>query len=108
MVGTVKKSMDTVLFTWLSRKVRHVCEGGFPGRTNGQCCTSLIRCGVSHDQTAAGPVQIAALRTRNHYLRRPLVSAVLAFLSRSRGVAPGTRSPCGPHHHLALGAALCP
>ena len=29
MVGTVKKSMDTVVFTWFSRKVRHVCEGGF-------------------------------------------------------------------------------
>ena len=29
MVGTVKKSMDTVLFTWFSRKVRHVGEGGF-------------------------------------------------------------------------------
>src|SRR5258708_34565130 len=33
MVGTVKKSMDTVLFTWFSMKVRHVCEGGFRRRT---------------------------------------------------------------------------
>src|SRR5260370_1841447 len=33
MVGTVKKSIDTVLFTWFSRKVRHVCEGGFRRRT---------------------------------------------------------------------------
>src|SRR5260370_22621328 len=30
MVGTVKKSIDTVVFTWFSRKVRHVCEGGLP------------------------------------------------------------------------------
>src|SRR5674476_1289591 len=29
MVGTVKKSIETVVFTWFSRKVRHVCEGGF-------------------------------------------------------------------------------
>src|SRR5258708_2116809 len=29
MVGTVKKSIDTVVFKWFSRKVRHVCEGGF-------------------------------------------------------------------------------
>src|SRR5262249_49586483 len=56
----------------------------------------------------AGTVQMAALRTRDHCLRRPLVSAVLAFLSRCRGVAPGTRPPCGPHYYLALGAALCP
>lgn len=28
MVGTVKKSIETVVFTWFSRKVRHVCEGG--------------------------------------------------------------------------------
>src|SRR5260370_10013685 len=33
MVGTVKKSIDTVVFTWFSRKVRHVCEGGFRRRT---------------------------------------------------------------------------
>src|SRR5260370_6835061 len=33
MVGTVKKSIDTVLFTWFSMKVRHVCEGGFRRRT---------------------------------------------------------------------------
>src|SRR5258708_29004133 len=32
MVGTVKKSIDTVVVTWFSRKVRHVCEGGFNGR----------------------------------------------------------------------------
>jgi hypothetical protein len=32
MVGTVKKSIDTVVFTWFSRKVRHVCEGGFRRR----------------------------------------------------------------------------
>src|ERR1035437_4937329 len=29
MVGTVKKSIETVVFTWFSRKVRQVCEGGF-------------------------------------------------------------------------------
>src|ERR1039457_5402617 len=29
MVGTVNKSIETVVFTWFSRKVRHVCEGGF-------------------------------------------------------------------------------
>ena len=28
-VGTVKKSMPAKSWTWLSRKVRHVCEGGF-------------------------------------------------------------------------------
>src|SRR5665811_2558892 len=32
MVGTVKKSIETVVFTWFSRKVRHVCEGGFRRR----------------------------------------------------------------------------
>ena len=33
MVGTVKKSTDTRLFRWLSRKVRQVCDGGFRFRT---------------------------------------------------------------------------
>src|SRR5260370_188025 len=33
MVGTVKKSIDTVVFTWFSRNVRHVCEGGLLRRT---------------------------------------------------------------------------
>src|SRR5260370_23935761 len=33
MLGSVKKSIDTVVFTWFSRKVRHVCEGGFRRRT---------------------------------------------------------------------------
>src|SRR5260370_1267156 len=33
MVGTVKKSIETVVFTWFSRKVRHVCEGRFRRRT---------------------------------------------------------------------------
>src|SRR5258708_21118546 len=33
MVGTVKKSIETVVFTWFSRKVRHVCEGGLRRRT---------------------------------------------------------------------------
>jgi hypothetical protein len=33
MVGTVKKSMDTAVFTWFSRKFRHVCDGGFRWRT---------------------------------------------------------------------------
>src|SRR5262245_3393547 len=28
-VGTVKKSIDTISLTWLSMKVRQVCEGGF-------------------------------------------------------------------------------
>src|SRR5262249_38787193 len=32
-VGTTKKSTDTRSFTWLSRKARHVGEGGFVGRT---------------------------------------------------------------------------
>src|SRR5260370_26617705 len=32
MVGTVKKSIDTVSFTWFARKVRHVCEVGFRRR----------------------------------------------------------------------------
>src|ERR1039458_8367346 len=32
MVGTVKKSMDTVVFRWFSKKVRHVCEGGLRRR----------------------------------------------------------------------------
>jgi len=32
-VGTVKKSTDTRLFMWFSKKVRHVCEGGFRVRT---------------------------------------------------------------------------
>src|SRR5437867_11616036 len=32
MVGTVKKSTATKSLTWLFRKVRHVCEGGFLGR----------------------------------------------------------------------------
>src|SRR4051794_34781804 len=30
MVGTVKKSTDTRLFRWLSRKVRQVCDGWLP------------------------------------------------------------------------------
>src|ERR1035437_492442 len=29
MVGTLKKSIETVVFRWFSRKVRHICEGGF-------------------------------------------------------------------------------
>ena len=33
MVGTVKKSTDTKLLRWLSKKVRQVCEGGFRWRT---------------------------------------------------------------------------
>src|SRR5664279_1123952 len=32
MVGSVKKSIETVVFPWFSRKVRHVCEGGFRRR----------------------------------------------------------------------------
>src|ERR1039458_7947971 len=32
MVGTVKKSIETVVFPWFSRKVLHVCEGGFRRR----------------------------------------------------------------------------
>src|SRR4051794_3805414 len=28
MVGTVKKSTDTIFFTWLSRNVFQVCDGG--------------------------------------------------------------------------------
>src|SRR5258708_35402573 len=63
-------------------------------------------CSTFHDQTAPGAVQMAALRTRDHCLCSPLVSAVLAFVSGRRGIAHGTRSPCRPHDHLALGAAL--
>src|SRR3954470_21323278 len=33
MVGTVKKSTDTMLFTWLSRNVFHVCDGGLLRRS---------------------------------------------------------------------------
>ena len=33
IVGTVKKSTDTKLFTWLSRNVLHVCDGGLLRRT---------------------------------------------------------------------------
>ena len=33
MVGTVKKSTETMDFTWLSRKVRQVWEGGLWRRT---------------------------------------------------------------------------
>src|SRR5260370_41573030 len=33
MVDTVKKSIETVVFTWFSSKVRHVCEGEFRRRT---------------------------------------------------------------------------
>src|SRR5262249_54086239 len=33
MVGTVKKSTETIVFTWLSREVRQVCEGGLWRRT---------------------------------------------------------------------------
>jgi hypothetical protein len=43
---------------------------------------------------------MAALRTRDHCLRGPLVSAILAFVSRRRGIAHGARSPCGPHYDL--------
>src|SRR5260370_35646353 len=68
--------------------------------------TSLIFCSTFHEQTMASAVQMAALRTRDHCLRSPLVSAVLAFVSGRRGIAHGARSPCGPHHDLALGAAL--
>ena len=32
-VGTVKKSTETRVRTWLSRKVRQVCDGGFRRRT---------------------------------------------------------------------------
>jgi hypothetical protein len=32
MVGTVKKSTETIVFTWLSRKVRQLWEGGFRRR----------------------------------------------------------------------------
>src|SRR5450759_3378431 len=49
---------------------------------------------------------MAAFRTRDHCLRGPLVSAVLAFLSGRRGITHGAESACGPHHHLVLGAAL--
>src|SRR5713101_2395116 len=59
-----------------------------------------------YDQNAAGAVKMAALRTRDHCLRSPLVSAVLAFVSGRRGIAHGTRSHGSPHDHLALGAAL--
>src|SRR5258708_31600797 len=63
-------------------------------------------CSTFHDQTAPGAVQLAALRTRDHCLRGPLVSTVLALVSGRRGIAHGTTSPCRPHDHLALGAAL--
>jgi len=33
IVGTVKKSTDTIVFKWFSRKVRQVCEGGLRRRT---------------------------------------------------------------------------
>ena len=33
MVGTVKKSTDTILFTWFSRNVRQVCQGGLRCRS---------------------------------------------------------------------------
>jgi hypothetical protein len=32
-MGTVKKSTETKLLTWLLRQVRQVCEGGFRRRT---------------------------------------------------------------------------
>ena len=33
MVGTVKKSMETICVRWFSRKVRQVCDGGLRQRT---------------------------------------------------------------------------
>jgi hypothetical protein len=33
IVGTVKKSTETIVLTWLSRKVRQVWEGGLGCRT---------------------------------------------------------------------------
>ncbi len=32
MVGTTKKSVETICFAWLFKKVRHVCEGGLRGQ----------------------------------------------------------------------------
>src|SRR5260370_41815865 len=41
----------------------------------------------------ASSVQMAALRTRDHCLRSPLVSAVLAFVSGRRGIGRGAKPP---------------
>jgi hypothetical protein len=43
MVGTVKKSTETMDFTWLSRKVRQVWEGGWRRRTR-DLFTLVSRC----------------------------------------------------------------
>jgi hypothetical protein len=42
MVGTVKKSMDTVVFRWFSKKVRHVCEGGLRRRAFADACLANV------------------------------------------------------------------
>jgi hypothetical protein len=56
MVGTVKKSMETILFTWLSRKVLQVREGGLLPRT-------------IHLLTLVSPMSISYIRVyENHSL----------------------------------------
>ena len=49
---------------------------------------------------------MATLPTGDYSLRGALVSAVLAVVSGRRGISDRAGPSCGPHHDLALGAAL--
>ena len=46
----MKKSTETMLFTWFSRKVRHVCDGGF------RLCTMYL-------PTLVSPISMLSLRS---------------------------------------------
>jgi hypothetical protein len=53
MVGTVKKSTETMDFTWLSRKVRQVCEGGWWRRF--KYLLTLVSVDAQFEQLAVNP-----------------------------------------------------
>ena len=83
-MGTVKKSIDANEPTWLSRKVRHVCEGGFRGLG-----------GMKRD-TLRSPMSMPSLSNSPWILGAPQPTLALAIWWMSRLTSDATLPAAGP------------
>jgi len=65
-----------------------------------------IRARAARENRRQWPVLLELSSTKLTHYPNCLVSAIFPLLSRCRRARHRTRSPGGPHHHLALGAAV--
>src|SRR4029453_1453971 len=83
-VGTVKKSTETRLPMWLSRNVRHVCDGGVRRRPR---YLETVACEISRPSFWSSPW----IRGAPH---RGLARAMVRMSARTSGATAGRPGPC--------------